>query len=58
MARCLLWHNRRKTAVHELGHSVGLGHDTISAMITGSVSTALQWRRCRSHDIGHINSHY
>lgn len=53
------WYDRRKTSVHELGHSVGLGHDTISAMISGEVpSTALQWRRYSAHDIGHINAQY
>ena len=30
-----VWEDRRKTAVHEVGHSVGLGHDTISAMKNG-----------------------
>lgn len=53
------WYDRRKTSVHELGHSVGLGHDSISAMISGEIpSTALQWRRYSAHDIGHINAQY
>ncbi|MBP2338002.1 hypothetical protein JOF41_004180 [Saccharothrix coeruleofusca] len=53
------WYDRRKTSVHELGHSVGLGHDTISAMISGEVpSTDLVWRRYSPHDIGHINAQY
>ncbi|PWK86926.1 hypothetical protein C8D88_10487 [Lentzea atacamensis] len=53
------WEDRRKTSVHELGHSVGLGHDTISAMISGEVpSTALQWRRYSAHDIAHLNAQY
>lgn len=53
------WYDRRKTAVHELGHSVGLGHDNVSAMKSGEVpSTALQWRRYSAHDIAHINAQY
>lgn len=53
------WYDRRKTSVHELGHSVGLNHDTESAMISGEIpSTALQWRRYSAHDIGHINAAY
>lgn len=53
------WYDRRKTSVHELGHSIGLGHDTISAMISGEVpSTALQWRTYSAHDLGHINAYY
>lgn len=51
--------DRRKTSVHELGHSVGLGHDTISAMISGEIpSTALQWRRYSAHDLAHLNAQY
>lgn len=53
------WYDRRKTSVHELGHSVGLGHDSISAMISGEVpSTALVWRRYSDHDIDHLNAQY
>lgn len=53
------WYDRRKTSVHEIGHSVGTNHDTISAMVTGEVpSTALAWRRYSSHDISHINANY
>ncbi len=53
------WHDRRKTSVHEVGHSVGLDHDTVSAMISGEVpSTALVWRRYSNHDIAHINNQY
>jgi hypothetical protein len=44
---------------YDLGHSVGLDHDTESAMISGEVpSTASQWRNYSSHDIGHINTQY
>lgn len=51
------WLDRRKTAVHEVGHSVGLDHDTVSAMRQGPIdSAAVEWRTFSSHDIGHINS--
>jgi hypothetical protein len=53
------WEDRRKTAVHEVGHSVGLGHDTISTMIQGEIpDTSLTWRTYSAHDIAHINGHY
>lgn len=53
------WHDRRKTAVHEVGHSVGLDHDTVSAMRSGEIpSTSLQWRRYSAHDISHIDAAY
>jgi hypothetical protein len=53
------WEDRRKTGVHELGHSIGLGHDTISAMMSGQVPDAsLTWRRYSAHDLGHINAYY
>jgi|GEM_PF-5312786 len=53
------WYDRRKTAIHEVGHSVGANHDSGSTMISGEVpSTALQWRRYSTHDVGHINANY
>jgi len=52
------WEDRRKTGVHEVGHSVGLG-DGNGAMITGEIPDAtLQWRTYTAHDIGHINTQY
>ena len=53
------WEDRRKTACHELGHSVGLNHDTESCMISGEIPNVNeQWRRYSSHDVGHINAQY
>jgi hypothetical protein len=55
------WEDRRKTAVHEVGHSVGLGHHSPAAhnctMISGEIpDTSLQWRRYHAHDVDHINA--
>ncbi len=53
------WEDRRKTAVHEIGHSVGTNHDSVSAMITGEIpNTDIEWRRYSTHDINHINDNY
>lgn len=50
--------DRFKTGVHELGHSVGFDHDTISAMRSGEIpDTQLKWRRYSTHDINHLNSY-
>jgi hypothetical protein len=52
--------DREKTAVHEVGHSVGLGHHThVCAMRTGGVPDATeQWRRYHAADIAMINDNY
>lgn len=45
---------RRKTACHELGHSVGLLHDNgLGCMISGSVSA--ETSTYDAHDVGHMN---
>jgi hypothetical protein len=55
--------DQQKTVVHEIGHTVGLGHHSPSAhncaMISGEIpSTSLTWRSFHSHDVGHINAAY
>ncbi len=52
-------YDRRKTAVHEIGHNIGLAHDSISAMLSGEIpNTSLTYRRYSAHDIAHINAAY
>lgn len=59
--------DREKTAVHEVGHTVGLGHHSPAshdcAMRSGDIMTFadslnIKWRRYHSHDISHINTQY
>lgn len=55
--------DRQKTAVHEVGHSVGLDHHSPQAhdcaMVSGEIpSTDVKWRRYDPHDVGHINNHF
>lgn len=45
--------NRRKTACHELGHSVGLTHDP-GCMVSGAVSVATE--TYTSHHVSHMNA--
>jgi hypothetical protein len=55
------WYDRRKTACHEAGHSLGLNHgdNKSDCMINGEVpSQNSQWRRFNEHHIGHINDAY
>lgn len=55
--------DREKTAVHEVGHTVGLGHHSPAAhdcaMVSGELpSLDIKWRRYHAHDISHINAAY
>lgn len=55
--------DRRKTGVHEAGHTLGLDHDSISVMRQGDItsfanSLSLRWRRYSSGDITKVNAQY
>ncbi len=53
------WYTLRIAALHEVGHTTGLTHDTstANAMYTPlQDSTDLSYRRYESHDIGHIDT--
>jgi hypothetical protein len=55
--------DRDKTSVHEIGHTIGLGHHSPAshncAMISGEIpSLDIIWRRYDAHDISHINAQF
>lgn len=56
------YQQRRKTFCHEIGHSVGLQHNSTQSykdcMISGSVSNLAMWTVYESHHISHINNAY
>ncbi|WP_216209962.1 hypothetical protein [Amycolatopsis aidingensis] len=57
------WQDRRKTALHEIGHTVGLGHHSPGAhdcaMLRGPIPNKnLKWRQLHPHDHYHINRQY
>ncbi|HVQ96310.1 MAG TPA: hypothetical protein VMU51_35155 [Mycobacteriales bacterium] len=55
-------HQRRKTACHEIGHTVGLAHGDDTAtfwndcMLSGTVAAGNQWEQYNAHHVAHINS--
>lgn len=55
------WEDRRKTACHEVGHSVGLQHGDgkFDCMINGEIpDQGAEWRHYSGHHIGHIDDRY
>ncbi|WP_018654318.1 hypothetical protein [Actinomadura flavalba] len=57
------WYDRRKTVVHEVGHTIGLGHHSPKAhqcaMRSGEIpNTSLTYRSYHAHDRGHLNKAY
>lgn len=58
-----VWHNRRKTAVHEFGHSIGFDHHSPGyhdcPMLQGRVpDDHYKWRYFPVHDADHVNAAY
>lgn len=55
-------HQRRKTACHEIGHSVGLAHGVSTStffndcMLSGAAPSGEQFERYNTHHISHANS--
>ncbi|MCP9968258.1 hypothetical protein [Actinomadura madurae] len=57
------WYDYRKTAVHEIGHTIGFDHHASGshkcAMRSGEVpSRSIVWRSYTAHDRSHINKTY
>ncbi|KAB2343687.1 hypothetical protein [Actinomadura rudentiformis] len=57
------WYDYRKTALHEIGHTIGFGHHATGshecAMFEGEVpSRSIVWRSFTAHDRSHVNASY